>query len=146
MSVMPLLPVLLLMLGFPVLEAYILFRLAGQYDWWVLVGVLASAAIGIALIRLERVLWGARMLISLQAGKSPFSALFASGRMFLAGGLLIFPGVISDVMALILLLFPGTWKRPKDLMPKAANDDVIEGEFRRERDPSLPGQPPRQDR
>jgi len=142
---MPVWPIVILMLGFPVLEAYVLFRLAGQYGWWVLVWLLASAALGVALIRLERVLWGARMIIHLQSGKSPFSALFASGRIFLAGGLLIFPGVISDVMAVILLLFPGTWRRPKDLMPKAANDDVIEGEFRRESDPRLPERPPRQD-
>lgn len=143
---MPLWPIAILMLGFPVLEAYVLFRLAGQYGWWVAVWLLASAMLGVALIRLERVLWGARMIIHLQAGKSPFSALFASGRMLLAGGLLIFPGVISDALALILLLFPGTWRRPRGLArPKAANDDVIEGEFRRESEPGLPERPPRQD-
>lgn len=143
---MPLWPIALLILGFPVLEAYVLFKLAGQYGWWVLVWVLVSAALGVALIRLERVLWGARVFSSLQAGVSPISALFASGRMFLAAGLLIFPGVISDVLALILLLFPGTWRRPGLPTPKAANDDVIEGEFRRETDPSIPEQPTRQDK
>jgi UPF0716 protein FxsA len=143
---MPLWPIALLMLGFPVLEAYVLFKLAGLYGWWVLVWLLVSAALGVALIRLERILWGARVLISLQAGASPLSALFASGRMFLAAGLLIFPGVISDALALILLLIPGTWRRPKSLVPKAANDEVIEGEFRREADPWLPRQPPRQDK
>lgn len=143
---MPLWPIALFMLGFPVLEAYVLFKLAGQYGWWVLAWLLGSAGVGVALIRLERVLWGARVLVSLQAGASPISALFASGRMFLAAGLLIFPGVISDAMALILLLFPSTWRRPKPLVPKAANDDVIEGEFRREADPWLPRPPPRQDK
>ncbi len=143
---MPLWPIALLMLGFPVLEAYILFKLAGLYGWWVLAWLLASAALGVALIRLERVLWGARVLSTLQAGTSPISALFASGRMFLAAGLLIFPGVISDVLALLLLLFPGTWRRPGALAPKAANDDVIEGEFRREADSWLPRQPPHQDK
>jgi UPF0716 protein FxsA len=139
-------PIVIVMLGFPVLEAYILFKLAGLYGWWVLVWLLASAVLGVALIRLERVVWGARMIFQLRAGGSPFSALFASGRMFLAGGLLIFPGVISDVMALILLLVPGTWRRPKGSILKAANDDVIEGEFRRESDPLIPERPPRQDR
>jgi UPF0716 protein FxsA len=139
-------PIVILTLGLPVLEAYILFRLVGQFGWWVLVWLLVSAAMGIALIRLERVLWGPRMIIYLQAGKSPFSALFASGRMFLAGALLIIPGVISDVIAIILLLFPGTWRRPKELIPKAANDEVIEGEFRRESHPLIPERPPREDR
>lgn len=144
---MPVLPIVIviLMLGFPVLEAYVLFKLAGHFGWWVLAWLVAAAVLGLALIRLERVVWGTRMILHLQAGRSPFSALFASGRMFLAGGLLIFPGVISDVMAIVLLLFPGTWRRPRGPMPKAANDDVIEGEFRREADPLIPERPPRQD-
>ena len=42
-----------------------------------------------------------------------------------------------------LLLFPGTWKRPPMVRP-AANDDIIEGEFRRE--PEAPsGNLPRRD-
>jgi UPF0716 protein FxsA len=143
---MPLFFIFILVLGFPVLEAYILFRLATQYGWWVLVGLMASALLGVLLIRLERILWGARMVFHLQSGRSPFSALFASGRMFLAGGLLIFPGVVSDIIAIILLLFPGTWRRPRDLVPPAANDEVIEGEYRREDDPLIPERPPRQDR
>ncbi|MGO9445314.1 MAG: FxsA family protein [Thiobacillaceae bacterium] len=139
-------PIVILTLGFPVLEAYILFKLAGQFGWWVLVGLLVSAALGIVLIRLERILWGPRMILYLQAGKSPLAALFASGRMFLAGSLLIFPGVLSDMIAFFLLLFPGTWRRPTDFAPHAANDEVIEGVFRRESDPLIPGRPPREDR
>ncbi|MEW6590376.1 MAG: FxsA family protein, partial [Pseudomonadota bacterium] len=62
----------------------------------------------------------------------PLAALFASGRVLLAGGLLVFPGFLSDALALGLLLMPGTWRRPR-----AANDDILEGEFRREHDDRL---------
>lgn len=46
-------------------------------------------------------------------------------RTVMAGLLLIFPGVVSDFLALILLLLP----YPKATMPPAANDDVIDGEW-----------------
>ena len=41
--------------------------------------------------------------------------------------LLILPGVISDFLALLLLLLP----HPRVTMPPAANDDVIDGEWTR---------------
>jgi len=46
--------------------------------------------------------------------------------LMLAGLLLIFPGVISDLFALILLIWPRGQVKP------AQQSDVIEGEFRRE--------------
>jgi UPF0716 family protein affecting phage T7 exclusion len=61
----------------------------------------------------------------------------------MAGGLLMFPGLITDVMALALLLYPGTWKRPPIARP-AANDEILEGEFRREPEAS-PENLPRRD-
>jgi hypothetical protein len=48
---------------------------------------------------------------------------------------LIFPGAISDVIALVLLLWAGFRPPPPPPRPRgpgsAANDDVIEGDFRR---------------
>jgi UPF0716 protein FxsA len=63
-------------------------------------------------------------------GHAPFGLLWATGRRFLAGVLLILPGAISDLIALLLLL----WPSPKTVPPSAAGpeDGVIEGEFRRE--------------
>jgi len=139
--------IVLLLLSFPVLEAVGIFWMADEIGGWVLLWLLADVAIGIALIRFERVAWGARLLFSVQSGTHPVAALFASGRILLAGGLLVFPGFISDVLALVLLLIPGTWRRRKPDPARAANDDVpsppwgeetnatpktIDGEFRRE--------------
>jgi len=73
------------------------------------------------------------MLSTLQSGAHPIASLFTSGRVLLAGGLLVFPGFISDIIALVLLLLPGTWMK-RGPIPRAANDDVLEGEFRRETD------------
>jgi UPF0716 protein FxsA len=148
--------IVLLLLSFPVLEAIGIFWMAGHFGAWVLLWLLLAALGGIALIRFERVAWGARLLFSVQSGTHPFAALFASGRMLIAGGLLVFPGFISDAIALGLLLVPGTWRRPVAARPPA-NDDVppapqaapareaeadvmpttIEGEYRRVPDERL---------
>ena len=125
--------VVLLVLSFPVLEAIGLYWLANQIGWWVLVWLALSAMTGLTLIRFERTAWSMRLLSTLQSGSHLGASLFASGRMLLAGILLVFPGVISDLLALVLLLLPGTLKS-RSRVPRAANDDVLEGEFRRERD------------
>lgn len=144
--------IVLLLLSFPVLEAISIFWVAGAIGGWVLLWLLLAAIAGIMLIRVERVAWGARLLFSMQSGAHPLSAMFASGRILLAGGLLVFPGFISDAIALVLLLTPGTWARRKADPLRPANDDepsatrgegadvtptTIDGEFKRESDDRL---------
>lgn len=130
-------------IAFPVAEALSIIWVAGHLGWWTLAWLAASFFGGLSLIRFERLAFAPRMLFSMQRGESPFRALFASTRLFMAGGLLMFPGLITDAMALALLLYPGTWKRPSIARP-AANDEIIEGEFRRESESFLE-KPPRRD-
>jgi UPF0716 protein FxsA len=129
--------IVLLMLSFPVLEAIGIFWVAHMIGSLVLLWLLLAAVAGVMLIRVERVAWGARMLFSVQSGADPFTSLFASGRILLAGGLLVFPGFISDIIALVLLLIPGTWAQRGQGPLRPANDDVLEGEFKREPDDLL---------
>ena len=129
--------IVLLLLSFPVLEAIGIFWVTSAIGGWVLLWLLLAAVAGVMLICVERVAWGARLLFSVQSGAHPLAALFASGRMLLAGGLLVFPGFISDAIALVLLLIPGTWGRRKPDPLRPANDDVLEGEFKRESDDLL---------
>ena len=129
--------IVLLLLSFPVLEAIGIFWVAARIGGWVIVWLLLSLIAGAALIRFERVAWGARMLFSMQSGANPLTSLFASGRVLLAGGLLIFPGFISDIAAVVLLLIPGTWTRRRNDPLRPANDEVLEGEFKREPDDLL---------
>lgn len=131
---MPLWFFLFFLLAFPVAEAVSLFWLAGKTGWWALAWVGATFVMGLWLIRLERLAFGPRLLFKLQHGHHPLRALLSSTRLFLAGGLLMFPGLISDAVAVMLLLFPGTWRSPSPPSARAANDDVIEGEFRREQE------------
>ena len=129
--------IVLLLLSFPVLEAIGIFWVASAIGYWVLLLLLLSAVAGVLLIRVEGVGWRARMQFTMQSGKDPLSSLFASGRILLAGGLLVFPGFISDAIALVLLLIPGTWTRRSADPLRPANDDVLEGDFTREPDDLL---------
>ena len=144
--------IVLLLLSFPVLEAIGIFWVASAIGGWVLMWLLLAVVAGVMLIRIERVAWGARLLFSVRSGANPLAAMFASGRILLAGGLLVFPGFISDAIALGLLLAPGTWRGRKPDPLRPANDDAtaypregtenvtpktIDGEFKREPDDRL---------
>lgn len=126
---MRLLLILAILLGFPLAELVVLIRLSEQYGWWVGVYLLFAALLGWSLIRGERLAVFGRMYHITQNGHSPLTALLASARRFLAGVLLMIPGVISDVIAILMLLIPlpSTTRRTQ-----GAGDDAIEGEWRRE--------------
>ncbi len=119
--------ILLILLGFPALEIYVLVKLAETVGWWLAPWLLSSAIVGGWLVREAGAMVPLRLFSALQSGHSLSLSLLISFRTVLAGLLLIFPGVISDFLALILLLLP----HPKATMPSAANDDVIDGEWTR---------------
>ena len=55
-------------------------------------------------------------------------ALLAGARAFFAGLLLLFPGVLSDLLALVIMLLPGRAIQPLAQGPATTQDGVIEGE------------------
>ncbi|MDD5240577.1 MAG: FxsA family protein [Sulfuricella sp.] len=121
--------ILFILLGFPALEIYVLIKLSGFIGWWLLLWLLSSAVLGGWLVREAGVTVPQRLFAALQSGHSLSLALLFSFRTVLAGLLLIFPGVVSDVLALLLLLLPHP-KAPRP--PAAANDEnVIEGDWER---------------
>lgn len=125
----------LALLAFPIAEIWLLIILTEQYGWWVLLYLVVITLLGLRLIRDEKLLFSGRMMQSLMHGGNPVKAIFGSARNIIAGILLIIPGVITDVAAVILLLLPVNKEghsASKHRTQKAANDDVIEGEFRRE--------------
>ena len=127
----------LILLAFPVLEIILLVQLAHQYGWWVLFYLVGIGFLGLQLIRGEKLLISAKMMQSLSAGGNPIKSLLGSARNMVAGVLLIIPGVITDIIAVILLLIPiskqklsaATNQQQQPRYEKAANDDVIEGEY-----------------
>jgi len=130
--------IVLLALSFPLLEALGIFWIASAIGWWVIVWLAGAGLAGLMLIRLERTAWSLRLLSTLSSGNPLDASLFASGRVLIAGALLLFPGIISDIIAVILLLLPGTRLNRPAAVPRAANDEILEGEFRREHDDNNP--------
>lgn len=138
---------LLILLAFPVLEIWVLIELGSRYGWALLGYLVVMAILGWRLILDEKVMIFGRVAQTLVQGGTPAKVLFGSAKNMIAGILLIIPGVITDVFAVILLLIPspkplsfeqndptgfgnGNHTNPKSR--RAANDDVIEGEFKRE--------------
>lgn len=125
-----------ILLAFPFLEIAVLIELSQRYGWWVLVYLLIIGYLGLQLIRSEKDQIAARMFQQMGAGGNPVSAMFSTARNMFAGILLLVPGVISDVLAVILLLIPtrnpGTGQAGENNSAHyraSANDEVIEGEF-----------------
>lgn len=121
-------------LAFPVLEIIGIVLVWDRIGFWTLLWLLLAMLAGMALIALERVAFLPGLAAAMLAGGNPFDSLKASGLRFLAGLLLIIPGPLSDAAALLLLLWAGLRPSPP-AMPRrpgqAANDDVIDGDYRR---------------
>jgi UPF0716 protein FxsA len=144
----------LILLAFPFAELYLLYELSNIYGWWVLFYLVVVFYLGLQLIRDEKQSIPTKLMHSfspenMAAGSNPVKALLGSARNMVAGVLLMIPGVISDVIAVIFLLIP--IQQPK-VSPQnnqenvsannrqstnaqyqgghhAANDDVIVGEY-----------------
>jgi UPF0716 protein FxsA len=123
---------LTILLGFPLLELWVAVLVAQKIGWWLLLWLIGSVVIGINLIRKQQFAMLGQVMRAVQQGQDPFQAIFASGRILLAGLLFIFPGVVSDGLALLLLIWP------RRRAPVPIDSDVIEGEFRREDSIKLP--------
>jgi UPF0716 protein FxsA len=129
---------LLIVLGFPLLDLYATVRIARwtNVPAWAWLGLPLVA--GFLLLRNERLAFRARTIAAMHGEESLLRGLVDSGRKVLAGFLLILPGVISDVMALVLLALPLNIGS-RDHAPHAAafgrsrppRDAAFEGEYRR---------------
>jgi UPF0716 protein FxsA len=144
-----------ILLAFPFAEIFLLVKLGHLYGWWVLFYLVVVGFLGLQLIKGEKLLISAKMMQSLSAGGNPIKTMLGSARNMVAGVLLMIPGVITDIIAVILLFIPISNSKPnlntstnnttghqqtdqttfnqpgfkKSKNTNAANDEVIEGEF-----------------
>ena len=132
----------LIVLSLPVAELLLSLALFRRYGDGFLLWLTAAAVAGVWLVvRAKESLRAA--LRGLRGGdargmSSVLVGLLSVARTFFAGLLLLVPGVLTDVLALVIMLLPGragpVVPGPRMGMGKAANDDVIEGEFREIKD------------
>ena len=118
--------VLLFVLLFPAMEIYAMFQVAEFIGWWLLAWLIFGSVAGRLLIKGESVAMLGRLASTAQSGQSPFAALWKTGRTMLAGVLLIFPGVLSDIIALILLLWPS--RSVGVASGNMPDENIVEGE------------------
>lgn len=120
--------ILAILLGFPVLEIFTLVRLADVVGWWLLPWLLCAALAGWWLLRKAGFVATHRLLQAVQSGQPMVACILYGFTPYVAGVLLIFPGVISDVIALLLLLLSPPTRRET---PPPQEDGMIEGEWRK---------------
>jgi UPF0716 protein FxsA len=123
--------VLAIVMAFPVLDLYVTVRFA---RWtgvpvWAWIGVAMVG--GFLLLRNERTAFRARTVAALHGEQSLLRGLVDSGRKVLAAMLLILPGVVSDLVALLLLALPINVGRRIEAAARGRRFDAIEGDWRR---------------
>ena len=127
----------------PALEIVGIYQIGSRIGVaWTLLWLVAAMFAGGAVIRQEQAMFKPRLQQAMAQGQAPFGLLWASGRRFLAGVLLIIPGPFSDFIALLLLLWPASRSpraapvQPERSSPGSTGDviegEVIEGDYRRE--------------
>ena len=122
-----------ILLGFPLLEVVVLVRLGERLGWWIVAWVVLAACAGAALIKEARFALVARLAAGLAQGRFSIAAVTDSARTVIAGLFLIFPGVVSDLIAITLLLLPGRKPIAEAVPVRGHAGTVIDGEFRRTR-------------
>lgn len=114
-------------IAFPVLEMVSIYQTWQWLGWWTLLWLLAAAGLGVALLLDAQGGWPYELGFTVLSGQSPLVALKGIGLRLAAAVLFIFPGLLSDAMGSVLLLY-------SLLMPERTQkrtEGVIEGEFRR---------------
>jgi len=127
--------ILLMLLGLPVADLYITSRVArwtGVPLWILLTG---SFLAGLLLLRNERNAFRVRTVAALHGEQSVLRGLLDSGRKVLAAFLLILPGIVTDVVALMLLALPLNVGRGLGPQPVTAGRrggyEALDGDYRR---------------
>jgi UPF0716 protein FxsA len=123
--------VLAIVMAFPVLDLYVTVRFA---RWtgvpvWAWIGVAMVG--GFLLLRSERTAFRARTVAAMHGEQSLLRGLVDSGRKVLAAMLLILPGIVSDLVALLLLALPINVGRRVEAAATGWRVDAIEGDWRR---------------
>jgi UPF0716 protein FxsA len=129
---------LTIVLLFPILDLYVtagFARWTGVPMWFWLV---SSAVAGAWLMRNERVEFRARTVAAMHGEYPLLRGLLDSGRKVLAGILFILPGVLSDLLGLLLLLLPINQRGGFGPEPAPAGraryrpSETLDGDWRRE--------------
>ncbi|MBI3772505.1 MAG: FxsA family protein [Gammaproteobacteria bacterium] len=140
----------LLLLVFPLLELYLLIKAGGIFGAWpVVLWVIVVGLFGVSLIQSQGMATAERVRAALARGETPAMGMLEGLVMVVAGVLFLVPGLLSDAVALVLMIPPvrravirrliksatGQPPRGPGVRPQASGERVLEGEYRREDQP-----------
>lgn len=131
----------LLLLGFPLLELYLLIKLGTIIGALPTVGVvIGTAVLGLWLMRLQGLKNYQRVQHSLLRGEMPAVELLESAIIFMGGMLLLVPGLVTDVIGLLFLSPPlrrillhallRRMNARQSTHAKQLHSEIYEGEYR----------------
>lgn len=137
----------LLLLVFPLLELYLLIKAGGIVGAWpVVLWVIVVGLFGVSLIQSQGMATAERVRAALARGETPALGMLEGLVVVVAGVLLLIPGLISDAIALALLIPPVRQAAIRRFLKKTAvvspsgsgprpgtsGSRTLEGEYRRE--------------
>lgn len=130
--------ILAIVLTFPVVDLMVTVRFARWSGVPIWIWLTGSAIAGLWVLANERVQFRARTLAAFRGDQSLLRGLLDSGRRVLAGVLLIVPGILTDAVALLLLLLPINQRSEFGPQPVAAgrapyrhDRTTLDGDYRR---------------
>lgn len=98
---------MLLLVVLPLLEIFVMVKVGSVIGAWTTVMlVIAAAATGVALIRMQGLITWRRVSAALARGQLPAMELIEGVVILIAGVLLVIPGFISDVLGILCLIPP----------------------------------------
>ena len=90
----------------PIFEIWGYFKLGAMYGWWYFLYILIVGFLGWKMIKEEKSQLLVKMMSSFQNAGSPIQMLFGTAKNMIAGGLFLFPGVFTDLLAVLILVVP----------------------------------------
>jgi UPF0716 protein FxsA len=119
----------LFVLAFPVAEFIVTGWLIARYGWDVIgIWSLITVLIGMLMLRHHQIAMVSTILGDMRQGRVSVMTMFKLICYYIAAILFILPGVLGDVIAVVLLLWPA--RTPGKINRQPADDGVIEGEYR----------------
>lgn len=98
---------LLLLVALPLLEIAILIKVGSMIGlWWTLAIVVVTFLVGMTVIRQQGAGVARRFAQAARSGQPPVVPMMEAMLLMIAGGCLIAPGLITDIIGLMLLVPP----------------------------------------
>lgn len=98
---------LLILVAIPLVEIAVLFKVGQSIGfWWTFALVVATFMLGAGIVGQSGFASAVRVREALSRGEPPVAAMLESALLVVAGVLLMTPGLVADVLGLVLLIPP----------------------------------------